>query len=301
MSRWTILLILGTLFAAALILATGWVVVPPGEAIVVRRLGRVLPKAWTQGPHWSWPLGIDRVVRVRTDEVRRLEVGLAGTAGPEDLPGSGEFLTGDLNLLRARGVVQYRVANPVAFVLHAENVDRLLSRLAEACLSRALARCGIDGALRSERLAIARDAEAELTRAVSQYGMGLAILGVSLTDARPPAEVQPDFDAAQAAQSEFDRRLNEAKSYAATSLPAAHATALSKTEQAHAEADRNVALARSRADRFVALLAEADRSRPLTVRRLYRDTLRDLLPRVRRKLLLTPDEPVDLSIFGNQP
>ena len=42
----------------------------------------------------------------------------------------------------------------------------------------------------------------------------------------------------------------------------------------------------------------AERSRPLTVRRLYRDALRDLLPRVRRKLVLTPDEPVDLSLMG---
>ena len=47
-----------------------------------------------------------------------------------------------------------------------------------------------------------------------------------------------------------------------------------------------------------ALLAEADRSRALTVSRLYRDALRDLLPRVRRKVLMTPDEPVDLGLFG---
>jgi hypothetical protein len=55
---------------------------------------------------------------------------------------------------------------------------------------------------------------------------------------------------------------------------------------------------RGQAERVLALLAEADRSRALTVRRLYRDALRDLLPRVRRKVLLTPEEPVDLSLFG---
>ena len=60
-------------------------------------------------------------------------------------------------------------------------------------------------------------------------------------------------------------------------------------------------MARAQAERFLALLAEADRSRPLTVRRLYRDALRDLLPKVRRKVLLTPDEPVDLGLFGITP
>jgi modulator of FtsH protease HflK len=301
MRRRASLLVLGLLLGSALYLATGWIVVSPGEAVVVRRLGRVLLQPWTQGPHWGGPLGIDRTVRVRTDEVRRLEIGLAGTPSADDAPGAGEFLTGDLNLLRARGVVQYRVADPIAFVLHAEDVEPLLRRLAEASLTRALAHRGVDSALRTERLEIARDAEAELARSVSRYDLGLAILGVSLTDARPPAEVQADFDAAQAAQSEFDRRLNEAKTYAATALPAAGSSALARTEQAHAAANRTVALARSSADRFLALLVEADKSRSLTVRRLYRDTLRDLLPRVRRKLLLTPDEPVDLSIFGNPP
>ena len=57
-------------------------------------------------------------------------------------------------------------------------------------------------------------------------------------------------------------------------------------------------LARSRAGRFLALLAEAEKARGLTVRRLYLDTVRDLLPKVRRKLVLTPDEPIDLSILG---
>jgi modulator of FtsH protease HflK len=294
------MIICGLVAALAAYLATGVVVVSPGEAVVVRRFGRVLPQPLTQGPHWGGPLGVDRTVRVRTDEVRRLEIGLAGTPSSDDTPGAGEFLTGDLNLLRARGVVQYRVADPIAFVLHAEDVNRLLIPLAESSLSRALSHRGIDGALRTERLDVARDAEADLSRAVSRYDLGLAILGVSLTDARPPAEVQPDFDAAQAAQSEHDRRMNEAKTYTATTLPAARSLAQAKTEQAQAEATRTITVSRARAERFLALLAEADKSRPLTVRRLYRDALRDLLPRVRRKLLLTPDEPIDLSIFGNQ-
>jgi modulator of FtsH protease HflK len=294
------LLVLGVLVACGAYLATGLVVVSPGEVVVVRRLGRVLHRPWTQGPHWSFP-GIDRTVRVRTDEVRRLEIGSSGTPRSDEPAGAGEFLTGDLNLLIARGVLQYRVADPIAFVLRSDQVDRLLTRLAETSLTRALAHRGIDGALRTERLAIAHDTEAEIARSVTRYDLGLLVLGVSLTDARPPAEVQPDFDAAQAAQSEYDRRYNEAKTYAATLLPAARAAALAKSERARAESNRTVTLARGRAERFLSLLAEADKSRALTVGRIYRDTLRDLLPRVRRKLLLTPDEPVDLSIFGNQP
>ncbi len=195
-------------------LATGLMVVAPGETVVVRRLGRVLPTVWTAGPHWGWPIGFDRAERVRTDEVRRLSIGLAGLPGPLDDPGAGEYLTGDLNLLRARAVLQYRVANPVAFVTRAEDHVALLTRLGESSLTRALSRRGIDAALRTGRAAIARDVEADLRRRLQSYGLGLSILSVHLTDARPPVEVQPDFAAAQAAVSERDRRINEAKTHA---------------------------------------------------------------------------------------
>src|SRR5262249_57024473 len=87
-------------------LASGWVAVAPGEAAVVRRLGRVLPSPWGPGLHLGWPLGGDRVGRVRTEEVRRLTVGLAGAPGAGSEPGAGEFLTGDLNLLRSEATVQ---------------------------------------------------------------------------------------------------------------------------------------------------------------------------------------------------
>ncbi|MBX6312988.1 MAG: protease modulator HflK [Isosphaeraceae bacterium] len=281
--------------------ATGWVVVAPGEVVVVRRLGRVLPTPYRPGPHWGWPLGLDRCERVRIDEVRRLTVGLEGLPSPDDAPGVGEFLTGDRNLVRACGVIQYRISDPVAFVLRARDRDGLLGRLAEASLSRALSRRPVDEVLRSGRAEIARDAAAELARSVARYGLGISILGVSLTDARPPMEVQADFAAAQAAQSEHDRRLHEARAYEATALPTARASASAKIDQARAQAERAVALAQGRADRFQAMLAEASRSRGLTIRRLYLDALRDLLPRVRRKLVLTADEAIDLSILGAEP
>jgi membrane protease subunit HflK len=280
-------------------LSTGWTVVAPGEAVVVRRLGRVLPRPWGPGVHFGGPVGIDRVTRVRTDEVRRLTVGLAGTPGARDEPGAGEFLTGDLNLLRAEATVQYRVADPVKFTLCAEGVEPLLRRLAEASLSRALARQGVDATLREGRAAAAREAEAALALGAGRYGLGVSVLGFSLTDARPPSEVAADFAAAQSARSDHDRRVNEANTYAASTVTQARALAGARLEQARARADRSLALARSRAGRFVALLAEADKSRALTVRRLYLDTLRELLPRVRRKLVLTPDEPLDLSILGS--
>ncbi len=283
------------------LLGSGWVTVAPGEVVVVRRLGRLLPEPWGPGPHWAWPLGVDRATRLRVDEVRRLEFGLIGTPGPLDAPGAGEYLTGDLNIVRARGVVQYRVADPVAYVLRSGDRDAILGRLTESGLARSLASRGIDAPLRSGRPEVAREVQAHLARSVADLGLGVAILGVNLTDARPPTEVEPAFAEAQAAQTARDRRINEGRSLGGLARPAAQASAEAALDAARARADRARTMAKADASRFLALLAEADRSRPLTVQRLYRDALRDLFPKVRRKVLMTPDEPVDLGLYGIEP
>src|SRR5262249_2349514 len=162
-------------------------------------------------------------------------------------------------LLRAEATVQYRVADPSAFTLRASEVEPLLRRLAESALSRALARQGVDATLREGRAAAAREAEAALARGGERYGLGASGVGVSLTDARPPWEVAPDFAEAQAARSDRDRRVNEAKTIATATVTEARARASARLERARAGADRTLALARSRASRFLTLLAEADR------------------------------------------
>src|SRR5437763_2730003 len=135
--------------AGALFAAAGWCMVAPGEVVVVRRLGRLVAPPWGPGLHWRYPLGIDRLDRVRCDAVRQLTVGQAGPPGADREASAGEALTGDLNLVRIQATVQYRVARPVDYVLHAEPAEPLLARAAEASLARALARRGVDAVLRS--------------------------------------------------------------------------------------------------------------------------------------------------------
>jgi membrane protease subunit HflK len=291
------------LVAPGAYLASGFTVVAPGEVVVVRRLGRMLDRPWSPGLHWGWPAPLERRDRVRTREVRRVEIGLADGPGPGDDPSAGEFLTGDLNFLLARAVVQYRVEDPRAYVrnLAGGQAESWVRRLAESSLARQLAGRGIDDVLRAGRAEVALAARDDLADQVDRLGLGLAILAVSVTDARPPVEVAPAFAEAQSARSTRDRRIQDAATYRETTLAAARAEAGSRRDRAHARADRTMMLAEARAERFVALQCEVARDRPLTIRRLYLDALRGLLPRVRRTLVLAPDEPIDLSIFGSEP
>lgn len=201
-------------------------------------------------------------------------------------------------MLRVEATLQYRVSDPAAFALRSVEVDSVLRRLAESSLSRALASQSIDASLREGRAAAARSAEQALTLGARNYGLGVAILGLSLTEARPPVEVAPDFAAAQAARSDRDRRVNEANSYAKATATRAKAEATARLDRARALASRTLTMAKSKAGRFEAIQVEAVAERGLTVRRIFLDTLGELLPKVKRKLILTFDEPVDLTTLS---
>jgi modulator of FtsH protease HflK len=295
MKKYLAIVLVGAFLAVALTGASGWCMVAPGEVAVVRRLGRLVEPLWGPGLHWRLPLGIDRIERVRSDAVRQVTIGLTGQVVE---PAAGEVMTGDLNLLRFQATVQYRVARPVDFVLRAQQVEPLLTSAAEASVARALAVRGVDAALRSERQAVIMEVERDLEGSVDRYQSGISILSVSLTDLRPPTEVEADFSAAQAAESDRDRRANEAKSYDETTTTAARAAAQANLDAAHATAQRTTLMAQAESQRFLALLAAVERSRSLTMRRLYIDTMQALMDGVKRKLVLPPGHDVDLTLLG---
>jgi membrane protease subunit HflK len=295
------LLLPTALLAIAVVLAgSGVCLVAPGEVVVVRRMGKLVEPAWGPGLHWRYPFGIDRIDRVKALEVRQLTIGLAGSASTDFEPSTGEFVTGDLNLLRIQATIQYRVSSAVDYILRVEQVEPLLSHLAEAALTRAVASCNVDGIMRFERRAIAQDVERDLQSTSALCRLGIAVLGVSLTDARPPDEVAADFVAAQSAESERDRRINEARSYAETTATMARSEAQTSLQAAAAAAQRRTLTASAQAEQFIALLAEAQRARSLTIRRIYIDSLRDLLDQVKGKIVLPPGDSVDLTVLGIQ-
>jgi len=121
---------------------------------------------------------------------------------------------------------------------------------------------------------------------------------VSLTEARPPAEVAADFFAAQSAESQRDRRGTEARTRAETTVTAARATAGSRLEAARAASQCKLLGSRAGAQRFLALLAEARRAPELTAQRIYLDTMKALLGPFRRKIVLPPGDSVDLTVLG---
>ncbi len=134
---------------------------------------------------------------------------------------------------------------------------------------------------------------------VDRYQSGISILGVSLTDVRPPTEVEADFAAAQSAESERDRRVNEAKSYERDD----HDRVAGRRRKQSSKWPMRPPSAQSswlrpKLSDSLPCWRRLERSRSLTMHRLYIETMQALLDGVKRKLVLPPGGDIDLTVLG---
>jgi membrane protease subunit HflK len=285
--------------------ATGVAVIPQDEVGIVRRFGRPLDPPWPPGLHVGLPRPLDRLDRLKPGQTRSLAVGAPGpVAAPlsrsPDPPGD-DALTGDLNLVTVQVLVQYRVADPVAFLFAARGTDAALAAATRAALTEAMAARGVDDVLTTGRAVLADRLAREVQAQADRLGLGISVRGVRLGRVAPPDAVAPAF--ADAARARSDRRqlVTAAEEYADRARADAAGRVREVADGAAARHDRAVAKARGEADRFAQVRAAASADPEGTRRRLYLDTLAALWPRFTRKVVVPPGRSVDVGLFADEP
>lgn len=295
------LLVLGILVGYA---ATGLTIVRQDEVGVVRRCGAVLAEPWGPGLHWGFPWGIDRIDRVKTGQTRVLTIGARDnegvplTAAPN--PETDDFLTGDLNVVTARAIVQYRVSDPVKYLFTARSCEPILKAAAESALTRALTASGVDDVLTTGRGEIAEGTRRAIQELADGHGLGVSIRAVRLGRVAPPTPVAPAFADAARARSDRRQMITRAEEYRDRAQADARGRAREIADRAAGRYDSLVQNARGEADRFTLVLAESKKNADATRRRLYLETLAELFPRFRRKVIVAPGEELDLGLFSEE-
>ncbi|MGP0068343.1 MAG: FtsH protease activity modulator HflK [Isosphaeraceae bacterium] len=286
-------------------LSSGLTVLQPDEVGVVRRLGAVLAEPWEPGLHWGLPWGFDRIDRLKVNQTRTFAVGASGSSeapvsrAPD--PASDDFLTGDLNLVTAEALVQYRVRDPVAYLFHARDVESMLRASSEWALTRALARRGIDELLTTGRGEVADWLSHLIQSLCDERGLGISVVAVRLGRVTPPAAVAPAFADAARARSDRRQAITRAEEYRDRSQSESRGLAREIADSAAGQFDRIVQPARGEAERFSRVLAEAHKAPDAFRRRMLLETLAELLPRFRRTVVVTPGQDLDISLFEDRP
>jgi membrane protease subunit HflK len=291
---------MGALLASAYFVS-GLAIVQPDEVGVVRRFGAVLREPWEPGLHWGLPWGIDRVDRIKPSQARTIRVGAAGRQDAPLLqapdPGSDDFLTGDLNLVTAECLVQYRLRDVAAYLFRSRDVESALSALSRSALVDALKARTIDELLTTGRAEVAAGLAHSIQMQSDRHGLGVSIVAVRLGRLAPPAAVAPAFADADRARSDRRQAITRALEYRDRSRSLGQGQAQEIADAAAGRRDRIVQPARGEAERFSRVLAEARKSAGSYERRLLLETLAELLPRFRRTVVVAPGQDLDISLF----
>ncbi len=289
--QWVSIGLLGTVILTGV--WTSFYTVPAESEAVITRFGK-FDRISDSGLRLKKPWGIEAV---RTLPVRRqLKVefgfGTRGATNPHQSMNSDEqarekrMVTGDLNVALVEWVVQYRIADPRAFLFNMRDPELTLRDLSESVMRQVVGDRTVDEVITVGRQDIEFDALRELQRLTGQYQLGLTIDQVQLKDVNPPAPVQASFNEVNQAQQERERSINLAKGQFNKAIPQARGAADQLFAEAEGYANKRVNEAEGDAARFTSMVTEYAKAPTVTRQRLYLETLQDVLPRTGRRVVI---------------
>lgn len=297
--RWLIV----TLFAYLL---TGVYFVAPDQQAVVVRFGQVVAKGVTPGVHYSLPWPIESVYKLKVLETKRLTVGIEmpdQALGRVAVENPTEYLTGDQNLINVRMAVQYAVKDPAAFLFRSGDPAQLIAKSVESAFAEAIAAENVDSLLTTGKVAVQNRTLGRSREILDAYASGVFISSINIENVTPPAEAADAFRESVSARADRDRIVNEAQGYANDTVAKAQGEADKLVTDAESYRQQCINVAEGDAARFAKLLSESRKAKDVTERRLYLETMEEILPRVKKVVIDSsgPRSLMDLGIIRPNP
>lgn len=199
------------------------------------------------------------------------------------------MLTGDLNLGDIEWVVQYRIANPYNYLFKVRNPDKTLRDMSEAAMRQVVGNRTVNEVLTIGRASVAARVQEILQELNTEYETGIRIEQVVLQDINPPDPVKPSFNAVNEAQQQRETLINQARSDYNRVIPRARGEAQQTIQQAEGYSTNRTNTAEGEVAAFVALHREYTLAPDITKRRIYYETMQELLPKLGNKVITDQD------------
>ena len=286
-------------FAAVMIIAwlsTSLYRVQPDEKGVVLRFGKWV-ETTEPGLHAHLPYPIDAVMLPKVTQVNQIQLGV-GLAAPSDGTAGrgGQMLTGDENIVEADCTVFWRIRDPGQFLFRVDDPERAVRIAAEGALRDVISRTPIQAAMSDRRQQIADQTHALLQSLLDAERAGVQITQVQLQRVEPPLAVIDAFNDVQRARADQERARNEAEAYANDILPRARGDAEHIRQEAEAYKTQVVNLAHGEADAFRPVLKSYEAAKDVTARRLYLDSVDEVLKKASKVIVDTSGKGVSSVI-----
>jgi modulator of FtsH protease HflK len=189
------------------------------------------------------------------------------------------MLTGDENIIDIDVTIFWRINNASAFLFNTANPEALVRAVAESSMREVIGRTPIQPALTELRAQIESDVFKQTQEILDRYQAGVEITQVQLQKVDPPAAVIESFRDVQRANTDAERMRNEAESYRNDIVPRARGDAARIVAEGQGAKASTVAQANGETQRFNNVLKAYEAAKDVTLRRMYLDTMQDILTR----------------------
>ncbi|MBN2425390.1 MAG: FtsH protease activity modulator HflK [Calditrichaceae bacterium] len=283
---------------------SSWFIVDREEVAIVQRFGKYVRTA-ENGLNFKLPYPIEKYTKVPIEEQLKEEFGFRTLrAGIRSEYEQGDFLeeslmmTGDLNLVVVEWIVQYRIKEPYQFLFKVREAQRTFRDINEAVMREIVGDRTENEVITVGRQEIAFAVEEKVQALCDIYETGIRVDQIILQDVNPPDEVRPSFNEVNEAEQEKDKLINQAKTEYNRVIPKASGEAQRQIEEARGYALERVNQAKGEASRFTSLYNEYAKAREVTRRRIYLETMNEILSKVGKKLITEEDASGILPLFN---
>lgn len=289
LARWVP--ILPFLILALWLVLTSWYTIPAESVGVVLRFGK-FDAIREPGLHFKLPFGIDEIlpVAVRRQNKSEFGFGTPGATNPRQFSDDQEreknMVTGDLNTALVEWVVQYRLDDPKLFLFSVRHPEETLRDLSESIMREVIGDRTVDEVITIGRQDIENNSLVRLREVVKEFQLGITVDQVQLKNINPPREVQASFNEVNKAKQDRENMMNIANGEYNKVVPRAKGEALQKVSVAEGYQLKRVNEALGDVSAFNAVLAEYLKAPDVTRTRIYLETMAEVLPQVRERVIV---------------
>ncbi len=265
------------------------------EVGIVQRFGKYV-RISQPGLSFKLPAGIEKITKVKIKRVYKEEFGFrsAGRDIRERISTGSDInvslmLTGDLNVGLVPWIVQYRIKDPYNYLFKVRDVPKLLRDMSEAAMRLVVGDRSINEVI-TKREEIAIEARHILQKEMDNAKAGINIVTIEMKKTNVPGPVQSSFNEVNQAVQEKEQMIYKAKEDYNKAIPAARGEAERTIKAAEGYALDRINRAKGDAARFTAVYKEYIKAKNVTKRRLYLETIEELLPKLGQKYIIDSEQ-----------
>ena len=233
--------------------------IDPGQRGVVTRLGSYAGTRGT-GLAFTFPAPIDRMDKINVEDIRVKDIGSTAESAQNLM------LTGDQNIIDLAYSVRWNIRDPELYLYELADPDDTVGEVAESAMRAEISRVSLNDAIGPQRSQIEGRVAQRMQEILDGYRSGIAIQGIAIKQADPPAQVNDAFKEVSAAQQTAQTYLNQARAY---------------SQQLGAKAE-------GEAQAFDKVYAEYKLAPEVTRRRMYYETMEKVLAKTDKTVVEAP-------------